>query len=198
MTEQERTLREFREYFAGAYEARGKLAARIGINHLTLSDVLAGSRKPMAKTLAKLRAFLDGEARRNTSSNGIRPTEPVPMKIVKPTRYSLYMRLCPFCRKARGKIQSISRKQFQGICPKCGASGPKRESEQLARRAWNWKESIRLVIVRRTASVWHCPPANPALYIRSQVFGQCRIGFSTSFSTNPEILISRGTVADFF
>jgi transcriptional regulator with XRE-family HTH domain len=57
------TLRQFREYFAGANEARGKLAARIGISNLTLADMLAGSRQPMAKTMAKLRAFLDAEAK---------------------------------------------------------------------------------------------------------------------------------------
>jgi hypothetical protein len=91
----------------------------------------------MAKTMVKLRAFLDAEAKRHSGSNGIKPTEPVPMKILKPTRYSLYTRLCPFCRKARGKIQSVSRKQFEGTCPNCGASGPKHEKEQLARRAWN-------------------------------------------------------------
>src|SRR6266478_7542425 len=39
----------------------GKLAARIGISHLTLADVRSDSRKPMAK----LRAFLDAEAKRN-------------------------------------------------------------------------------------------------------------------------------------
>jgi hypothetical protein len=111
------------------------LAARIGISHLTLADVLSDSRQPMAKTMMKLRAFLDAEAKRNAGSNGIKPTEPEPMKILKPTRYSLYTRLCPFCRKARGKIQSVSRKQFEGTCPKCGASGPTRGSEQLARRA---------------------------------------------------------------
>jgi hypothetical protein len=134
------TLREFREYFAGAYEARGKLATRIGISVLTLADVLSDSRQPMTKTLAKLRTFLDAEAKRNAAGNGIRPTEPVPMKILKPTRYSLYLRLCPFCRKARGKIQASSRSKFQGVCPKCGASGPERGSEQLARRAWNGRD----------------------------------------------------------
>jgi hypothetical protein len=132
----ETTLREFCEYFASSYEALGKLAARIGVTHLTLADMLANSRRPLSRTIAKLRAFLDGEAKRNAGGNGIKPTEPVPVKIRKPTRYSLYMRLCPFCRKARGKIQS-SRKRFQGVCPSCGAIGPKRESEQLARRAWN-------------------------------------------------------------
>jgi hypothetical protein len=39
------TLREFREYFASSYEALGKLAARIGVSHLTLADVLANSRR---------------------------------------------------------------------------------------------------------------------------------------------------------
>jgi hypothetical protein len=29
----------------------------------------------------------------------------------------VYARLHPFWRKAHGKIQSISRKQFQGVCP---------------------------------------------------------------------------------
>src|SRR5258707_914382 len=56
----------------------------------------------------------------------------MPMRIQKPTRYSIYLRLCPLCRKARGKIQSISRKRFQGVCPNCGASGPTQENYQEA------------------------------------------------------------------
>jgi hypothetical protein len=44
---------------------------------------------------------------RNAGGNGIRPTEPGPMKIVNPTRYSLYARICPFCRKTRGKIRKL-------------------------------------------------------------------------------------------
>src|SRR4029077_20562409 len=60
----------------------GKLAARIGISHLTLADVLSASRQPkvriysrqpMAKTKVKLRAFLDAEAKRSVGTNGIRP-----------------------------------------------------------------------------------------------------------------------------
>jgi hypothetical protein len=46
--------------------------------------------------------FLDAEAKRQAQGNGIRPTEPVPIKIVMPRRQLLYSRLCPFCRKARG------------------------------------------------------------------------------------------------
>jgi hypothetical protein len=51
-----------------------------------------------------------------------------------------YARLCSFCRKARGKIRSASKNQFHGVCPKCGASGPKRKSHQEALRAWNGRE----------------------------------------------------------
>jgi hypothetical protein len=82
------TLREFREYFASVYEARYKLAARIGISNLTLAGLLPASRQLMAKTLAKLRAFLDAEAKRNRAANGIKHIEPVAIKIVKPQRYS--------------------------------------------------------------------------------------------------------------
>jgi hypothetical protein len=46
-------------------------------------------------------------------------------------------RLCPFCRKARGKLPKLGATLFQGVCPKCGASGPKRGSHQEALRAWN-------------------------------------------------------------
>jgi hypothetical protein len=49
-TRSERNTPQFREHFASAYEARGKLAARIGISHHTLSDVLADSVKPMDKS----------------------------------------------------------------------------------------------------------------------------------------------------
>jgi hypothetical protein len=38
----------------------GKLAAQIGISLLTLADVRSDSRKPMAKTMVKLRAFFYG------------------------------------------------------------------------------------------------------------------------------------------
>jgi len=34
----------------------------------------------------------------------------------------------------------VRRKQFQGVCPTCGATGPTRESHQGALRAWNGRE----------------------------------------------------------
>ena len=97
----------------------GKIAARIGVSQSTIWCWLAGKRHPTAKSLVQLRSFLDAEAKR-PAGNGIRPIERVPMKIVMPRRELLYARLCPFCRKARGEIQSIGRRQFHGVCPKCG------------------------------------------------------------------------------
>ena len=113
------TLREFREYFASNYESQSKIAARVGVTQATVSDWY-----PMGKSLTKLWAFLDDEAKRSISS-GIRPIERVPIKIVLPPRQLHNARLCPFCRKTRGKIRPAGRKEFQGVCPKCGATGPK-------------------------------------------------------------------------
>jgi transcriptional regulator with XRE-family HTH domain len=93
------TLREFREYFASTYEANNKLASRIGVRVKTLLDWLTGKYEPNHDSLAKLRAFLNAEAKRNATGDGIRPIERVPLKIVLPLRKLHYARLCPFCRK---------------------------------------------------------------------------------------------------
>jgi hypothetical protein len=47
----------------------------------------------------------------------------------------------PFCRGVRGEIRKLREKPFQGLCPKCGATGPKRESHQEALRVWNGRKS---------------------------------------------------------
>ena len=47
-------------------------------------------------------------------------------------------RRCPFCKKAKGEIRRKS-SGFSGVCPNCGATGPKRESYDGALRAWNGK-----------------------------------------------------------
>jgi transcriptional regulator with XRE-family HTH domain len=137
------TMREFREYLARSYEANHKIAARIGVTEGTLSSWLSAKYRPSGKSLEKLQAFLDAEAKRRDTGDGIRPIDRVPMRIVWPRRQLRYTRLCPFCRKARGEIRSLPRKKFQGVCPKCGATGPKRESHQEAIRAWNGRESIK-------------------------------------------------------
>ncbi len=123
-------LREFKEYVALSYESPIKIAARIAVKQATTGDWLSGRYQPNAKSLAKLRRFLDEEAKRPAQGDGIRPIEPGPFKIVKPAKQVRYARLCPFCRKARGKIRKLGAASFQGVCPKCGAIGPKRDSHQ--------------------------------------------------------------------
>src|SRR6267154_2348558 len=93
-----KTLREFKEYVALSYESPCEIAARIGVKEATTGDWLSGRHPPNAKSLAKLRRFLDNEAKRPAQGDGIRPIEPGPFKIVKPAKQVRYARLCPFCR----------------------------------------------------------------------------------------------------
>jgi transcriptional regulator with XRE-family HTH domain len=135
------TLREFKEYIDLSYESPREIAARIGVTQPRIWVWLAGKSQPKAKSLAKLRRFLDNEAKRPAQGDGIRPVEPVPYKIIRPLQQVRYARLCPFCRKARGKIRKLGVASFHGSCPKCGATGPKREGHQEALRAWNGREN---------------------------------------------------------
>src|SRR5258706_10848459 len=134
------TLREFQEYLDLSYESPREFAARIGVAKETIWYWLSGRRRPKAMSLAKLRRFLDNEAKRPAPSDGIRPIETVPYKIIRPLQQVRYARLCPFCRKERGKIRKLGAALFQGACPKCGATGSKRDNHQEALRAWNGRE----------------------------------------------------------
>jgi hypothetical protein len=95
------TLREFQEYLDLSYESPREFAARIGVAKWTIWDWLVGKSQPKAKSLMKLRRFLDEEAKRPAQGDGIRPIETVPYKIIRPLQQVRYARLCPFCRKAR-------------------------------------------------------------------------------------------------
>src|SRR5258705_2058845 len=66
------------------------------------------------KSLVRLRAFLDAEAKRRVQGDGIRPIEHVPFKIIRPSRQVRFARLCPFCRKTRAKILKLGAASFQG------------------------------------------------------------------------------------
>jgi transcriptional regulator with XRE-family HTH domain len=128
------TLREFREYVDLSYEPTSTIAARVGVAQRTIWVWLSDKSQPKAPSLAKLRRFLDNEAKRSAQGDGIRPVEPVPYKIIKPIQQVRYARLCPFCRKERGKIRKLNATSFQGACTKCAATGPKREGHQEALR----------------------------------------------------------------
>ncbi len=78
------TLREFKEYLDLSYESPREFAARIGVAKETIWYWLSGRRQPKTKLLAKLRRFLDQEAKRPAQGDGIRPIETVPYKIIRP------------------------------------------------------------------------------------------------------------------
>src|SRR4030088_1716582 len=67
----ETTLREFREYLTRSYEPQNKIAARVGVTQSTLSGWLAAKHCLNVRSLAKLRAFLDAEAKRNAKNGKV-------------------------------------------------------------------------------------------------------------------------------
>ena len=134
------TLREFKEYVDLSCETARGIAPRVGVAQRTVWAWLSDKTQPKAKSLGKLRRFLDNEAKRPAQGDGIRPIETAPYKIIRPLQQVRYARLCPFCRKERGKIRQLRATSFQGTCPKCGASGPRRDNHQEALRAWNGRE----------------------------------------------------------
>ena len=149
------TLREFREYVTLSYELPSEIAARIGLTQPRIWDWLAGKSQPKAKSLMKLRRFLDAEAKKPLQGDGIRPVEPVPYKITKPIQQVRYARLCPFCRKARGQIRKLGAASFQGACPKCGATWAEAGEPSRSAQGVEWegiKRGQKRAILRRNKS----------------------------------------------
>ena len=105
MTEPDRktTLRDFREYLYLCYASPREFAAQIGVSKQTIWEWLSGRRQPKPKSLAKLRRFLDSEAKRSAQGDGIRPVESVPYKIIRPIQQVRYARLCPFLPEGPGQ-----------------------------------------------------------------------------------------------
>src|SRR3979411_3287926 len=85
----------------------------VGGTQSTASGWLAGKRPPMPTPLGTQRTFLNAEAKRNVAGDGIKPIEPVRLRIARPVQQLRYARLCPFWRKARGKTQLTDNKTYQ-------------------------------------------------------------------------------------
>jgi len=130
--ERDALVERLREFIRVGYVTGSEVARRIGARDASVYSWLKGEfRSGNPKRLAD---FLDSLAAE--SSSGIAPNgyeyKPYPTAPKRP-------RPCPFCRKARGTIQK-ARGGFQGVCPNCGATGPRRESREEALKAWNGKE----------------------------------------------------------
>jgi|SRR5215469_939857 len=77
------------------------VARRIGVSDQSLYSRLTGESRPASQSGYEYREYKGWRG------------------IPKPRR-------CPFCKQAKGEIRS-TRGGFRGVCPKCGATEPKRE-----------------------------------------------------------------------
>src|ERR1700756_3914888 len=121
-------LREFIRfgYVTGAEVARANRRDGWGALFLVPGRISTGESKAH---LGFLRLYS------NRIESGISPTG-YPHREYKNWRGIPKPRRCPFCKKAKGEVRKV-RGGFLGVCPNCGASGPKRESGDEALKAWN-------------------------------------------------------------
>jgi hypothetical protein len=126
-------IERLREFVRFNYVKATEVARKIGVNDSTVYWWLLGQARPAEPK--RVGAFLDSLPRQNGS--GIAPVG-YEYREYKNWRGIPKPRQCPFCKKAKGEIRR-SRGGFLGVCPNCGATGPKRESDDEALRAWNRK-----------------------------------------------------------
>jgi hypothetical protein len=108
------------------------LARRIGVTDSSLYLRLQGRTRPAAP--GRITAFLDSLT---ADRSGVAPTD-YQYREYKNWRGIPKPRRCPFCKRAKGEIRKV-KGTYQGVCPNCGATGPKRQSNQEALLAWNGK-----------------------------------------------------------
>jgi rubredoxin len=115
------------------YITTTELARRLGVGDRALYSWLKGEFSP--ENPAKITAFLDSLPAE--SGSGIAPTG-YQYREYKNWRGIPKPRRCPFCKQAKGEIRKV-RGGFQGVCPGCGATGPRRGGHDEGLRAWNGK-----------------------------------------------------------
>jgi hypothetical protein len=131
--ERDRAVQRLRDFVRFGYVTGSEVARRIGVTDVTVYSWLLGEFRPANPK--RLVAFLDSLP---AEKSGIAPTG-YEYREYKNWRGIPKPRRCPFCKDAKGEIRKV-RGGFQGVCPNCGASGPKRESQDDALRAWNGRE----------------------------------------------------------
>jgi hypothetical protein len=129
-------VERLREFTRRNYATAAGIGREIGVRDSTVYSWLEGENRPAKPE--SLAAFLESLPRENGS--GIAPTG-YEYRAYKNWRGIPKPRRCPFCKQAKGEIRK-SRGGFLGVCPNCGASGPKRVSKDEALRAWNGKELV--------------------------------------------------------
>ena len=129
--ETEALVERLREFVRLNYVTAAEVARRIKLRDTTVYDWLLGRARP--EKPERIAAFLDSLPTENGS--GIAPSG-CEYREYKNWRGIPKPRRCPFCKQAKGVIRR-ARGGFMGVCPHCGASGPKRERYAEALAAWN-------------------------------------------------------------
>jgi len=127
--ERHAAVERLREFIRLNYMTGADVARRIGVRDMTVYSWLQGESRP--SNPERITAFLSSipaESGPGVAPNGYQYREYKNWRgIPKPRR-------CPFCKRAKADIR-----RSRGVCPNCEATGPKRESDDEALRAWNGK-----------------------------------------------------------
>ena len=132
--ERDALVERLREFLRLNYMTGAEVARQLGVRDSTVYSWLQGEFRPANPKL--ISAFLDSMP--IESSSGITPTG-YEYREYKNWRGIPKPRRCPFCKEAKGEVLRV-RGGHQGVCPNCGATGPKRESYDEALKAWNGRE----------------------------------------------------------
>ena len=122
-----------REFLRFDYMTGAQVAQRIGVRAEALYAWLQG--KSRSASAEPIIAFLDSMP---AERGGIMPTG-YAYREYKNWRGIPKPRRCPFCKQVKGEIRKAAR-MYRGVCPNCGATGPRRQTHGEALRAWNGKD----------------------------------------------------------
>jgi hypothetical protein len=129
--ERDALVERLREFLRLNYMTGAEVARRLSVRDSTVYSRLHGKFKPAHPQ--RIKSFLDSMP--VESGSGIVPSG-YEYREYKNWRGIPKPRRCPFCKSAKGEIRKVSG-GFQGVCPNCGATGPRRESHEEAMKAWN-------------------------------------------------------------
>ena len=129
--ERGRAIDHLRDFLNVNYVPATEVARSLNVRPERVYSWLSGKSRPSHPE--RITAFLD--ALPSEPGSGLTPTG-YQYRESKNWKGILKPRRCPFCKRAKGEVQKV-RGGFQGVCRKCGATGPKQADRVAALLAWN-------------------------------------------------------------